>query len=376
MEKKQRKLKIMLIDDSQINIMVLKEMLAEENYAVSCFSDARIALRESLKDPPHLILLDIIMPDMDGFEFLKNVKSNAILQNIPVIFLSAIDDAAKKIKGFSAGCVDYITKPFREEEVLARVHTHLRLYLLQKKVEKQKIQLQENYDKLVEMEEQHDQLVQMILHDMQSPLMGILGYAQLLDMEIRKSGNETLNKRTNKLLNSCHTLQDMISSLLSINKLETTRFRKETHDVREIISQVLNSLKSNLKGTNLIYNPPLKPVFAFCYLDITRRIIQNLLLNAIKLSPPNSTIELYLSEKEQFVKIAVSDCGPVLEKEDLKKFWSNLNRITSIDGADIYSSGLGLTFCRLAVQAQGGEIGIENKDHEGNIFWFTLPAVS
>jgi len=183
---------IMVIDDTPANLKLLEEMLRGRGYRVMQFPRGAMALKAAAKNPPDLILLDIMMPEMDGFEVCRRLKAEERLKEIPVLFISSLDDTDSKLKAFSEGGVDYVTKPFQETEVLAWVKTHLELRRKSLQIETQKRQLQKNYDHLRELEELRDNLVHMIVHDMRSPLTGLLGNTQLLLMRLQETEHAEL----------------------------------------------------------------------------------------------------------------------------------------------------------------------------------------
>ena len=174
---------ILIVDDTPENIDVLVGLL-RDRYTIKVATDGPRALALATAAPtPDLVLLDIMMPGMDGFEVCRQFKAREVLEDIPIIFISALSETMDKVKAFSVGGVDYVTKPFQSEEVEARIDTHLTLQRLRRELEARNRQLQEQYDQLHELEELRDNLVHMVIHDMRSPLMGLCGLLQLLQMQ-------------------------------------------------------------------------------------------------------------------------------------------------------------------------------------------------
>ncbi len=164
---------IMVVDDTPANLKLLEDMLKARGYQVCSYPCGRLALAAAASQSPDLILLDVNMPEMNGYEVCKHLKADAKLKDIPVLFISALSETSDKVKAFSCGGVDYVTKPFRFEEVYARVETHLEL-------RRQKRELQENYARLRELEDLKENLVLMIIHDLRSPAALISGYLDLI----------------------------------------------------------------------------------------------------------------------------------------------------------------------------------------------------
>src|SRR5579871_4052170 len=183
--------KIMIVDDTPANLRLLEDMLVQEGYEVRSFPRGRLAIAAALKDPPDLILLDVMMPEMNGYETCERLKSNAGLEDVPVVFLSALRETDDKVKAFRAGGVDYISKPFQIEEVHARVETHLDLHELQRalKLHNERLEqtvaartreLQEANRRLTILDRSKDDFLNLISHELRTPLNGLLGVSDLI----------------------------------------------------------------------------------------------------------------------------------------------------------------------------------------------------
>ncbi|MFP4455732.1 MAG: response regulator [Desulfonatronovibrio sp.] len=198
MKKEQNQELIMIVDDTPDNLGLLSEILHTRGYAVSAFPSGKMALNAASQNPPDLVLLDIMMPEMDGFQVCRQLKSIEHLQDIPVIFLSALEDASNKIKAFSQGGVDYVTKPFHEEEVLARVEAQLRIRSLQRRLQEQNKNLEKTVEqrtkelsqanaKLREIDSLKDDFFRMMSHEIRTPANGILGIGEILIEQLPES---------------------------------------------------------------------------------------------------------------------------------------------------------------------------------------------
>jgi len=360
---------IMVVDDTPANLQLLHQMLRENAYRVLAFTDGRMALTAAAKSPPDLILLDIKMPGMDGFEVCERLKADEVLKEIPVIFISALSETIDKVKAFAVGGVDYITKPFQFEEVNARIETHL-------EIRRQKRELQQTYDKLSELETLRDSLVHMIVHDLRSPLTVVTGYLQLAEMEqLSKEAGEYVGKA----IIATGTLLEMISTLLDVSKMEAGLMTIERADVdmRDIVSETIRMIQP-LKGLRCItITSPEEMETLAGDAALIKRVIQNLISNAIKFTDKDTgiiTVGIEVVDKEM-VRVSVVDNGHGIPLEYREKVFDKFTQVAATKQGHQYSSGLGLTFCKLAVESHGGRIGLESEVGKGSTFWFELPRI-
>jgi len=367
--------RVMIVDDTPANLSLLETLLRANGYEVACFPSGAPALRAASHHPPDLILLDIMMPDMNGFDVCRRLRGDPALREIPVIFISALDDAVSKVKAFTEGGVDYVTKPPETEEVLARVKTHISMRRQQMKIVKQKEQLQSSLDALRDLEEQRDQLVHMIVHDMRSPLMGIVLASELLELKLDELHNEELLGHIRSIMASSNRLKSMVVTLLDISRMEAREMplKPQRCSMHDVVSAAIVSLGPLIGECNLVYEPPDKNVTAFCDLEITQRIVENLLGNAAKFSGKGGTIRLEIAETVGNVKVSVHDTGPGVPPEFYGLIFQKFGQAPLRARDKRYSTGLGLAFCKLAVEAQGGHIGVQSEVGKGSTFWFTLP---
>src|SRR5262245_45872787 len=203
---------VLIVDDTIENLRLLSNLLGEQGYEVRAVTSGRQALQAAAHDPPDLVLLDITMPEMDGYEVCRRLKAADRCKELPVIFITALTDTADKVLGFDTGAVDYITKPFQFAEVLARVKTHLAL-------RSARVALAESYQRLRALEELRDNLVHMIVHDMKSPMMGLLLRLKLLKGPVATLG-ENSQDDLREAADSVEVLNRMTNDLLDVNRLE------------------------------------------------------------------------------------------------------------------------------------------------------------
>jgi two-component system sensor histidine kinase/response regulator len=355
---------IIVVDDNPNNLKLLEGMLHNSGFAVRLFPRGELALTAASVNPPDLILLDIMMPVMDGYAVCAKLKADPLLADIPVIFLSALNDTSDKVKAFQAGGVDYISKPFQIEEVRARIETHL-------EIKRQRRLLQENFEKLQQLEKLRDNLVHMIVHDMRSPLTIINGMHEILEKfdgtNLSPDGLKRLqsaNKRTEELI-------ALVNSLLDISKLESGNMKLNivNFDVVTLIKSITSNMADAFIEHTISLVLPESTELIFGDQSLISRVVQNLLNNAIKYSPKGTEIRVSIQLSDNEVRIVIEDHGAGIIPEYQAKIFDKFFQI----GHNKNSSGLGLTFCKLAVEAHGGKIGVESEVGQGSKFWFDLP---
>ncbi len=361
---------ILMVDDTPSNLELLSVMLKGRGYKMRAAVSGELALQAARNDPPDLILLDINMPEMNGYEVCEKLKAEEKLKDIPVIFLSALSETMDKVKAFGAGGVDYVTKPFQFEEVEARVETHLEM-------RRQKLRLQEAYDKLSALEKLRDSLVHMIIHDLRSPLAGIHGFLELIKESAEKTIPENQARYVDEALKSTKQLMQIISDMLDTSRMEAGQMvlKPVELDLSRILEESIPGLRPLLGGREVRFVPPGTPALVFADRDILLRVIQNLLANAIKFTPKDGgQIRLGIESSGNRVCVSVHDNGPGIAAEYRHKIFEKFAQVELPAGRQKYSTGLGLTFCKLAVEAHGGAIGVDSEEGKGSTFWFELPA--
>jgi len=307
------------------------------------------------------------MPGMDGFEVCRRLKAEQGLRDVPVIFVSALDETRHKVRAFSEGGVDYVTKPFQPEEIEARVVAHLKL-------RRQQLELEQSHRRLRELEQLRDSLTHMIIHDMRSPLMGASSGLGFLAKGNRERSEE---ERTFLTLtqSAVRELTTMVEALLDISRMESGQMPLELadHDIREIAKTAIESttLMAEFEEVRLILSGEPSP--ARVDESLILRVLLNLLGNAIKASRSGAAVEVRVNGDESTVRLEVSDTGPGIPAEYRGKIFERFGQVEARRNNQKHSTGLGLTFCKLAVEAHGGQIGVDSVIDQGSTFWFSLP---
>lgn len=361
---------ILVVDDTPANLKLLTSLLKAQGYKARPVPNGRLALQSARHDPPDLILLDVNMPEMSGYEVCEELQQDDRLRDVPVLFISALGETLDKVKAFQVGGADYVTKPFQFEELEARVKAHLAL-------RRQKRQLQESYENLRQLEASRDSLVHMIVHDLRTPLSAI--HAALLTLErweadrLSATGGELVQGAAR----SAEHLIDMVTSLLDVSRMEAGEIKLDLSecDLRAVAKETVARLEKLAEGYFLTFVWPEPPVLAVCDRELIGRVLQNLLGNALKYTPAGGRIRLSVERHGPSVRVAVLDTGRGIPEDCRDRIFEKYGQAETRQDGRKYSTGLGLYFCRLAVEAHGGRIGVDSEIGGGSQFWFELPAL-
>ena len=368
MNTKTEKGNLLIVDDTPANIDVLVDLLSP-TYRTRIATNGKTALSLCAKEAPDLILLDIMMPEMDGYEVCRRLKEMEETRHIPVIFVRGKGETEDETKGLALGAVDYIAKPITPAVVLARVETHL-------EVNRQRQKIETAYNQLQDLETLRDNLVHMMVHDMRTPLTIMRGHLELLEMNGNLGGNE--KKRVGTILNACVGLIDMVSTLLDVSRFDNNEMplKLEGRDIVPLAKEAAASYQAVGKGPGVEFESSVDSLKLRCDKDILERVMANLIGNAVKFTPESGTVRLLLEQTGHEAKISVTDTGPGIAPEYHGKIFERFGQVEMYNKKQKYSTGLGLTFCKLAVEAHGGSIGVESEVGVGSTFWFRLPVHS
>jgi len=358
---------ILVVDDNPANVQLLSRMLKERGYRVRAALSGSLALQAVLNNPPDLILLDINMPEMNGYEVCERLKADEATQAIPVIFISALTETNDKVRAFEAGGVDYITKPFQFKEVEARVNTHLQLCRQQKELER-------SYALLREAESLRDSLVHMIAHDLRNSLTAVSGYYELVMLKDGKALSEKSVNYLRRGEESVSSLVRMINTMLDVSRMEAgaLNLNISSFDLVGTAARVLAELEIMKGRIDLRLDAPSGSCAVSADRDLISRVIQNLVGNALKCVATDGWVRLGVEPGEGVVRVTVEDNGPGIEPEYFQKIFEKFGKAANGSGANQNSTGLGLAFCKLAIEAHGGRIGVESEVGRGSTFWFEL----
>jgi len=375
---KTQETKILIVDDTPANLDVLKQTLAREGYRISLAPSGERALKIVPLLKPDLILLDVMMPGIDGYETCRRLKRDRAHADIPVIFITAKNETQDIVEGFNAGGIDYISKPFRHEEVLARVSTQSRIRSLERARQRLTQDLDARNKHLVELNDLKTRFLGMAAHDMRTPLASIGGFSQILIDGASQMAEPEKEDFLTRIRNLSRQMLGMINDLLDVTVIESgqlnldliERSLNETLLNRLPLFELLADKKNILIDAQLETLPPMP--FDECRIH---QVFDNLLGNAVKFSPAGSRIVVSLDAEGEFARVTVRDEGPGLCEADKNRLFDGFQKLNPRPTGGEKSTGLGLLIARKMVEAHGGKLTVESAPGKGSTFGFMLPLI-
>jgi signal transduction histidine kinase len=368
---------MLVVDDNEGNRDVLSRLLHRQGYGVQTAVNGRQALEMMHAGAFDLVLLDIMMPEIDGYEVLERVKADERLRQIPVIMISALSELESVARCIELGAEDYLPKPFNPTLLKARVGASLE----KKKAHDREIQLfeqlEQNYKRLQELEKLRDDLTHMIIHDLRTPLTSIIAGVQTMD--VLGDLNDDQREMMGIALVGGDTLLTLINDLLDVEKLESGAMvlYYGLLSVSELVSASVGQVASlaEEKGVRLVLDIDDELPRLLGDESKLRRTLVNLLGNAMKFTPSGGTVTAGARQSEdgQSVVFSVRDTGEGIPAEAFERIFEKFGQVESRQSGRTMSTGLGLTFCKLAVESHGGHIEVESTPGQGSTFSFTIP---
>lgn len=363
--------KILIVDDVMSNVLLLKVLLTNEKFAIATASNGRQALEQVEKENPDLVLLDVMMPDMSGFEVAQHLKSNPNTADIPIIFLTALNSTADIVKGFQVGANDFISKPFNKEELIIRVTHQISLVAAKRLILSKTEELQRTIAG-------RDKLYSVIAHDLRSPMGSI---KMVLNMLILNLPSEKIGAEMYELLTMANqTTEDVFSLLDNLLKWTKSQIGKlnvvyQDVDLVEVTDGVIEifSMVASLKKIRIHEMKPEK-MMVNADIDMLKTVVRNLLSNAIKFSKENSEVLVKMEEVDGMAVVSVQDYGCGISEEGQKKLLHTDTHFSTFGTNNEEGSGLGLLLCKNFVVKNGGKLWFTSKEGEGSIFSFSIPV--
>ena len=362
--------KILIVDDVMSNVLLLKVLLTNEKFAIATANNGQQALEQVEKEHPDLVLLDVMMPDLSGFEVAQRLKSNPDTADIPIIFLTALNSTTDIVKGFQVGANDFISKPFNKEELIIRVTHQISLVAAKRIILKKTEELQRTIAG-------RDKLYSVIAHDLRSPMGSI---KMVLNMLILNLPVEKIGTEMNELLTMANRTTEDVFSLLDnllkwtksqIGNLNVVYQDIDAVEVMDSVIDVFNMIAGLKKITIREEKPEKLPVCAD--IDMLKTVIRNLLSNAIKFSNENSEVLVKMEEQGDMVVVSVKDNGCGIDEEGQKKLLHTDTHFSTFGTNNEEGSGLGLLLCQDFVVKNGGKLWFTSKQGEGSTFYFSIP---
>ncbi len=351
---------ILIVDDTPANLRVLMKILSKKGYKVLVARNGILALQSVLSSRPDLILLDIMMPNMSGYEVCEHLKSNKQTHDIPIIFMSASDELFNKVKAFSVGGVDYITKPFQTEEVLARVKTHLTIHYLQRDLEKRNAEL--------------DAFAHTVAHDLKNPISAMITSISMLIDYCSDVDDTDIKELLFILLEGGKNAARIIDEILLLAGTGRGNVILEPLDMANIISKVKKLIKPMIDEYHGIIVHPSTWATALGHAPWIEQVWINYISNALKYGGHPPHIQLgFTAQVDGTISFWVRDNGSGLSHESQATLFKEFTRLDKVK-AEGY--GLGLSIARRIVEKLGGEVGVKSEIGKSSVFYFTLPQTS
>jgi signal transduction histidine kinase len=363
--------KILAVDDAPDNLVLLNKLLKRQGFDVVNASSGRECLSKSLSDHPDLIILDVAMPEMDGFETLKHLRENELTKSVPVIILTANSKDAKSIEeGFALGADEYLTKPIEQDELIARVRSILRAVRAEQHLEQLKADFQS-----------------MLVHDLRSPLSVIIGTLELAVNGECEKDSEELKEFLKSALDTSERMLGLINDILDVAKLEAGRIQlnKQPNDFNAVVGSAVARLKvlARDKGISLSINEDRD--LPFCEFDSGKveQVVTNLVGNAIKFTPKEGSIRVktyvrhfdneFVGLNGDYAAMDVEDTGVGISSDEIPLIFDRYRQAKSSKASGQKGTGLGLTIVKRVVEAHGGKVFVESSLGKGTKFSMVIP---
>ena len=361
--------KILIVDDVVSNVLLLKILLTNEKFQVCTANNGTTCIEQTKKEKPDLILLDVMMPDISGFDTAVILKKDPETQDIPIIFLTALNNPSDLVKGFQVGANDFLTKPFNKEELVMRVMHQIQLVAAKRIIVKQNEELKRTISN-------RDKMYSVIAHDLRSPMASIRMVLNLVVNVVSKDmvGDEVfeLLDKANRESEETH---DLLDNLLKWTKSQTGRLNVVTQDLdlNDIVPGVVDIFRmiAEMKGITLKYLSDHEHLVVRADNDMIKTIIRNFLSNAVKFSAEGQPIEVYCCDEGDFARVSVRDHGVGIAPERVATIFSDGETTYGTGGEE--GSGLGLQLCKDFARKNGGDVRVESTLGEGSTFSFTIP---
>ena len=361
--------KILIVDDVMSNVLLLKILLTNEKFQVCTANCGKACIEQAKTEHPDLILLDVMMPDINGFDTAVIMKKDPELADIPIIFLTALNTPADLVHGFQVGASDFLTKPFNKEELVMRVMQQISLVAAKRIIEQQNRELKATLSN-------RDKMYSVIAHDLRSPMASI---RMVLNLVVQSASEETVGPELYALLDQANReseeVHDLLDNLLKWTKSQTGRLNVVVQDLdlNDIVPGVVEIFEmiAQTKQIKLDLQRSAEPLVVHADNDMLKTVVRNFLSNAIKFSPENSTIEITMAREGDFAKVGVRDHGVGIAADRLATIFHKGETTYGTGGEE--GSGLGLQLCQDFARKNGGDCTVESVEGEGSTFSLLIP---
>jgi signal transduction histidine kinase len=360
--------RVLVVDDDANNRSLLAEWLGAYGHEVQMAADGPEALLMVERELPDAIILDVMMPGMDGFVVCERLKANPRTAVVPVLLLTALHEREDRMRGMRAGANDFLLKPADLPYVLLRVRNAIRLRQLHAEVEQKLVEVSRE-------QQLRENLLHMIVHDLRTPLAGLEGFLQLLQMSAGTKLDERPAHYLRQAMHGAHNLAHQIDLLLDIHRMEDGKMPVliAALDLPQLVDKALEPLRPLFGKRRLQLDIASSPLLALGDSTLLSRVVANIIGNAIAFtSPDEGEIAIRVIPGEGRVRVEVEDNGPGIEASKQEAIFEKFFQVG--EHVRTRSSGLGLAFCKLAMNAQNGRIGVYSRPGSGSRFWFEVPT--
>jgi signal transduction histidine kinase len=357
--------RVLVVDDEPANRLLLRELLEGNGYLVLEAVNGEEGLVFATDGRPDVILLDIMMPKLDGYEVCRRLKAAPETRAVPVLMVTSLSERRERLEGIRAGANDLVTKPIDRADLLLRVRNAVVTKQLYDQMENQ-------YVRLRELESLRDSLVHMLVHDVRTPLSSLSAYVELLGMDLTNFDAEEAARSVVELKTLVRRMSDMVDTVLDLNRMEAGKMPLDPQeiDLRALLREAVQALGP--RGVERVrLELPDKALAAVVDQELIGRVVINLVGNALKFSRDGIPVLVSVDASDAEVEVSVRDSGPGIPEADLGIIFEKFGQARTQQRN--HGTGLGLTFCRMAVEAHGGGIGARSAVGAGSIFWFRLP---
>lgn len=361
--------KILIVDDVVSNVLLLKILLSNEKFQVCTASNGNMCIEQAKKEKPDLILLDVMMPDISGFDAAVILKKDPETMDIPIIFLTALNNPNDLVHGFQVGANDFLTKPFNKEELLMRVMHQIQLVAAKRIIVRQNEELKRTISN-------RDKMYSVIAHDLRSPMASI---RMVLNLAVNVVSPEMVGPEVYNLLDKANResedTHDLLDNLLKWTKSQTGRLSVvyQNLDLDDIVPGVVDIFHviAEMKKINLRCLPSEEKITVRADNDMLKTIIRNFLSNAVKFTPEGKDVEVFYKREGDFARISVRDQGVGIDADRVDTIFRKGETTYGTGGEE--GSGLGLQLCQDFARKNGGEAYVESVLGKGSTFSFTVP---
>jgi two-component system, sensor histidine kinase and response regulator len=385
---------VLVIDDSLVNLAFLGDILEKNHFDIVLANSGERGLAIAKQAHPDIVLLDVVMPGWDGYETCERIKHDPELEKIPVLFLSALGTTENKVRALQAGGVDYISKPFQKEELLARVRTHVELAHLRKNLEREvankteSIQslfeaLQLAYEKAQQASILKSQFLRNISHEFRTPMNIVLGMIEMLLEETELT--EEQRHYAEAAMNAARQLMDILVNMLNFSQQFNSELKQVISDfeIPDMVDNILKGLTVRVKAKNLRLITDIAPQLQHTLRgnnDYINKILSKLIDNAIKFTAQGEVVirvqELESREDRRWLHFEVSDTGIGIAPEQQQHLFNTFYQVDSSPTRLYQGIGMGLAVAKMFAEQMGGRIGVESALSKGSTFWFNVPLES